>query len=296
MRPLRPMLLAASLMLGASGLAVSGGAALAAPSAPAGLERQIVWPAAGSYVLDLENVRGRIAVRSWNYNLVHVQARPRAERALAGDEAAAFSRLRIDLKEPAPGSVALSTRVEGERSSYPAVLASRMPHVAVDYVVTVPPGTLVRVRQEHGPVTLFGLSGRAEVFSRDGDVVVERFKGRAEATTERGALRFTDIDGDAVGRSFGGAQRFSGVSGDIEATSGSGAIDIQVDPRFAGEVAFHTVRGVFRSDLASFDTDMRPGETGYVGVLRGPLAGSAPVAHRFVLNSVGGDASVAVLR
>ena len=36
------------------------------------------------------------------------------------------------------------------------------------------------------------------------------------------------------------------------------------------------VSGTFHSDLATFDTEQLPGDAGWVGLLRGPLAGKKP--------------------
>jgi DUF4097 and DUF4098 domain-containing protein YvlB len=85
----------------------------------------------------------------------------------------------------------------------------------------------------------------------------------------------------------------AGVTGDLVAKTSSGSVWVTVPPRFSADVAFHTVRGDFRSDLSTFQTDMNPGEAGYVGLLRGPLAMGGAPELRYRIDTVSGTLQIA---
>jgi hypothetical protein len=301
MRPLfRPTL--AACALAAAGLALAHAPARAADAAAAGKaaaqtsERQLVLPAQGPYSVALENLAGRVTVRGWNRNALVIQSRVRPTMALSGPEAEAFKQLQVAVSQPAPAEVAIKTTLAHQTSSFPAVLRNKLPHVEVDYALTVPPGVAVTIRQESGPITAYGVAGRVEAFSRDGAIALGGVTGRAEAANERGAITLADIAGDAAGTSWSGDVSARNVSGDLQAKTESGDVRVDVGPRWTGEIAYHTIRGAFRSDLATFDSEMGPGDTGWVGVLRGPLAGKQAPASRLVIDTISGSATVAVDR
>jgi hypothetical protein len=130
-------------------------------------------------------------------------------------------------------------------------------------------------------------------FSRDGDLTLSDIGGWAEAVNERGALAFNRIAGDAVGKSFHGNLTFKDVSGDIKATTSDGNVRVDVPVKWVGEIAYHTVSGDFRSDLSTQRTTLKPGDKGYRGILRGPLAGHEGPVVRYIIDTTSGDATVA---
>lgn len=272
--------------------------AVAAPAAPAPVvvEEQVILPAEGPYAIDLENMHGRVTVRGWNKNVVYVRAEKRATHPLSGSEAAIFARVRPAVVWHQDGEAAIRTDMGEAAKTYPAVLLAKAPHVVVDYTLVVPSATALRIKQEQGPVVLYGVDGKFEIRTRDGAIDATDVAGRVEATNERGDMRFSSIKGDAVASSQSGRLIFRGVEGDIRARTHDGDVRIDVAPRFVGEVSFHTVSGLFRSDLATTGTDLQPGDKGYVGVLRGPLAGAQAPEARFRIDTVSGTATVAADR
>ena len=173
------------------------------------------------------------------------------------------------------------------------IAAQRLMHGVVDYELLIPPECALNVSQEYGPIAVVGVGGNVRAFSRDGDVSLTDVSGWAEGSNERGTLNFGQIHGDAVGKSFHGALTFRGVEGDIKAASGDGPVRIDVPTRWVGEIGYHTVSGAFRSDLVTNRTTMRPGDTGYRGILRGPLAGHERPLVRYTIDTTSGDATVA---
>jgi hypothetical protein len=256
------------------------------------LEQQVILRADGPYMVDLTNLRGRVLVRGWNKNVVYVHGVKRFTHALAGQEATYFANTKIKVTQPEAGAVKIQTVVAGS-GKLPNVAASRIPHILVDYEVFVPPDCALTIRQESGPVTVVGVSGKVDAFSRDGDLALTNVSGWAEATNERGNLKFKGIDGDAVGKSLRGTLGFQDISGDVKAATGTGRVRIDVSPRFVGEVGYQTVSGDFRSDLITFQTNMEPGDKGYRGILRGPLAGREAPPVRYTIDTESGEAIIA---
>lgn len=241
---------------------------------PVTFERQEILPADGPYLVRINNVRGRIVLKRWNKNVVWVSATVRAARPIAGSQLEYFraAAIQVDRAPEKPDETTIQTLWRGMKETYPAVVAAKAAHVEVDYLVAVPPETAVEAHQEYGPIISSGLDGRLALFTRDGDVTVAGHKGWVDAGNERGRVSVANVDGDAVGRSYHGPVSFREVKGDVRAVTSTGDVRVDVPARWVGEVSFHTVSGAFRSDLATFDTDLEPGDQGYVGVLRGPLA------------------------
>lgn len=242
--------------------------------APVTFERQAILPADGPYLVRIANVRGRIVLKRWNKNVVWVAATVSATRPIAGSQLDYFRAAALEFVHTPerPDTTVISTTWRGMKETYPAVVAAKAAHVEVDYLVAVPPETAVEARQEYGPILSSGLDGRLDLFTRDGDVTVAGHKGWVDAGNERGRVSVANVEGDAVGRSYHGPVSFREVEGDVRAVTSTGNVRVEVPARWVGEVSFHTVSGAFRSDLATFDTDLEPGDQGYVGVLRGPLA------------------------
>lgn len=299
--PLVALLAAAPVAMAAPAPSGKPAPTLPAPSAVVGVqpadvtfEQQVIMPADGPYLLSLKNVRGRVVLKRWNKNVIWAMATVRATRPLAGSGLEYFKAATMQLNRTANDAIAIDTIFRGVRESFPAVVAAKAPHVEVDYVIAVPPETAVELRQEYGPVIATGLDGRLDLFTRDGDVTVYGCKGWVDAGNERGRVRIKDVTGDAVGRSFHGYVSFEGVTGDVRAITSTGPVHVDVPPRWVGEVSCHTVSGTFRSDLATFGTDLEPGDTGYVGTLRGPLANAtAEPLLRVRIDTTSGDVAVA---
>lgn len=278
-------------------LAVSAGPAWALPaSKPASAvltEQQAILPADGPYVVKLSNMRGPVLIRGWNKNVVYVKAEKRATHPLSGTELGLYNDAKVAIDRPDPTTVAISTRFPMPDTIAPGVAASRLPHVEVAYTLAVPPGVAVQLDQQAGDVRVVGTDGRLRVFTRDGNVLIINAKGRVEAGNERGDVRVQGVDGDVAANTLHGQIYVSDVSGDLQAKTSTGNVWVTVPPRFNADVSFHTVRGDFRSDLTTFNTDMGPDEAGYVGTLRGPLAMSGAPDIRYQVDTVSGTLQIA---
>jgi DUF4097 and DUF4098 domain-containing protein YvlB len=114
-----------------------------------------------------------------------------------------------------------------------------------------------------------------------------------EVANERGDIRLTRVNGDAGAQTLHGQLYVQGVQGDLEAKTTTGDVWVTVPARFAADVSYHTVRGAFRSDLATFQTNLLAGDTGYVGVLRGPLAMNGAPELRYKVDTVSGTLQIA---
>jgi hypothetical protein len=256
------------------------------------LDQQIILPADGPYSVDLSNLRGRVVAKGWNKNVLYIHAVKRASHELAGDEKDLFAKLTAKVTQPEAGAVKIETLAPGA-GQFPSIQAQRLLHGLVDYELLIPPDCALTVQQELGPIAVVGVGGNVKATSRDGDVTLTDVSGWAEASNERGAITLGNIHGDAVGKSFQGSLHFRGVEGDIKAVSGEGQVRIDVPTRWVGEVGYHTVSGDFRSDLVTYKTTLHPGDKGYRGVLRGPLAGHEQPLVRYTIDTTSGDATVA---
>ncbi|HEY9722725.1 MAG TPA: DUF4097 family beta strand repeat-containing protein, partial [Oscillatoriaceae cyanobacterium] len=232
----------------------------------------------------------------WNVNVCYVKATRRAVHQLAPSEWRLYDSAQVTLTRPASDTVAIATRFAASPDKTPALQLDDMPDVAVDYTVMVPPACAVKITQQQGPVLIYGVDGRVTASTGDGTLTLSDITGRAEANTSLGDVHVQNVKGDVEARSEHGALRFDGVSGDIRAESTTGDVWIDVARRFAGEVDFHTLSGTFHSNLATFKTDLQPGDTGYVGVLRGPLADGKASSVRYEVDTESGSATVALAR
>jgi DUF4097 and DUF4098 domain-containing protein YvlB len=288
-RILMPALLAAFAATAAPTLALP-----ATKPAPAVIaEQQAVMPANGPYVVSIKNVRGPVLVRAWNKNVVYVKAEKRVTNPVSGTEAQLWAGVKAAIARPAPDTLTVDTVFEVPASTLAAVVASRTPHVEVAYTVMVPPRCVVGIEQEAGRVQVVGVDGVVKAFTRDGEISVANVHGRVAADNERGDVHLQNIDGDAAAGTMHGQVSVAGVSGDLVAKTTSGSVWVTVPPRYSADVAFHTVRGDFRSDLSTFQTDMTPGEAGYVGLLRGPLAMGGAPELRYRVDTVSGTLQIA---
>lgn len=286
-------ILPAALVAATVAAAPAVGAPAVKPASVVLTEQQVILPADGPYVIDVSNVRGPVVVRGWNKNVLYVKAEKRATHPLSGTEAQLFAEASVTLDRPEPGTVAVSTRFPSQDKTSPGLLQSKAPHVEVAYTIMLPPETALTLKQEAGAVTVVGASGRVKAFTRDGVITVADAAGRVEVANERGDIRLANLNGDAGAQTLHGQIYVRGVRGDLEAKTTTGDVWVTVPARFAADVSYHTVRGAFRSDLATFQTDLLAGDTGYVGVLRGPLAMNGAPELRYKVDTVSGTLQIA---
>jgi hypothetical protein len=286
-----PVGMAAATAIGVAAPAI--GAPAVKPASAVLTEQQLILPADGPYVISLANVRGPVVVRGWNKNVLYVKAEKRATHPLSGTEAQLYAEASVTLDRPEPGTVAIATRFPSQDKTSPGMLQSKAPHVEVAYTIMLPPEAALTLQQESGAVTLVGASGRLKAVTRDGAIAVANTTGRVEVANERGDIRLANLNGDASAQTLHGQIYVQGAQGDLEAKTTTGDVWVTVPARFAADVSYHTVRGLFRSDLATFQTNLLAGDTGYVGVLRGPLAMGGAPELRYKVDTVSGTLQIA---
>ncbi len=109
--------------------------------------------------------------------------------------------------------------------------------VTVNYVVTVPPATVITTVSDSGATAIQGVAGRVSVRTGSGAIDLSDLRGEAEAASSSGAITANGVAGSLTistsssafkGRSLGGDLRVRTWSGAVEATlEGAGAIDVQ---------------------------------------------------------------------
>jgi hypothetical protein len=172
---------------------------------------------------ELENVNGRISLATWSRDEVRIEA----ERAAVSEEA--LERIRIEI-DGEGDSVHVKTRFL-KREGW---LFGSSPG-KVDYEVTVPRGTRVRLKTVNGPVDVDGLSGNLEAESVNGELSLASLAGEVRATTVNGGIHATFDRVPAGGhhrfKTVNGSIEVSlpeGSGGDLEATTVNGGIDCEL--------------------------------------------------------------------
>lgn len=133
--------------------------------------------------------------------------------------------------------------------------------LSVDYVISVPPDTEVRVIDGSGDVSVSGVTDAVSVTAGSGDITLSQIQGGIHTTAGSGNLHADSIkgsaeitagSGDIVLNSVGGAVRVTTGSGDITLTSPgntvslrNGSGDIRVTGA-ASDLRVHTGSGTVR--------------------------------------------------
>ncbi|MGI4739953.1 MAG: DUF4097 family beta strand repeat-containing protein [Janthinobacterium lividum] len=138
----------------------------------------------------------------------------------------------------------------------------------IDYEVTLPAGTALRLNTISGDLDLSGLNGAVTAKTISGDVLSTNLTGPLTLRTVSGDVKLTDLGHSAV-----------------EATSVSGDVDVSWSPTQGAELSLKTVSGEVYADPAVTFSNVK--EHSYVGYeLHGSLGSGGPVV---TLHSVSGD-------
>jgi DUF4097 and DUF4098 domain-containing protein YvlB len=172
---------------------------------------------------ELENVNGRITLRTWSQDEVRIEA----ERAATSEEA--LSDIEI--------AISGEGREVRVRTRYPKQTAwfSGGNRGKVDYEITVPRGADVRLKTVNGPVDVEGLSGDLRVESVNGGLDLADLEGEVQAKTVNGGIHASF---DRVPE--GGQYRFKTVNGGIE---------VSLPDDAGGRLEATTVNGSIDCDL-----------------------------------------------
>jgi hypothetical protein len=237
-------------------------------------------------------VSGNVLIRSWNHNVVYMKAVKTAHAPLLNGEAKLFAMAQPTLGADATGTVNITTNWPTGVDRDSATLVKNTKHITVDYTLAVPPNSAIEVQEVQGTIVVSDVSGRVKATSKRGDITLYHVTGLAQATSESGNLNFWGVTGDAFGKTVSGNFSYSGVRGDIQATTNSGAVTILVTPQAIAEVLYNTVSGSFHSNLIPTHSANEPDDPGYVGELRGPLAGPETPLRRFRLDTISGNVTL----
>ncbi|MGI4824283.1 MAG: DUF4097 family beta strand repeat-containing protein [Janthinobacterium lividum] len=139
----------------------------------------------------------------------------------------------------------------------------------VDYEVTVPAGTALRINTISGDIDLSGLGGAITAKTVSGDVLLSALTGAITAKTVSGDVKLNNLSGSAV-----------------EATSVSGDVDLSWPTAKGAELSLKSITGEVYADPAVTFSNVK--EHSYVGYqLHGTFgSGSGPLVK---LESVSGD-------
>jgi DUF4097 and DUF4098 domain-containing protein YvlB len=115
-------------------------------------------------------------------------------------------------------------------------------NISIDYEITVPEETAVRVHTGSGDQNVEGLKGHIDLESGSGDLTLARLTGD---------MRFQTGSGNVRGRELSGPARAKAGSGDIEIDeTGAGDIDIRTG---SGNITVKGINGGFHAEAGSGD-------------------------------------------
>jgi Putative adhesin len=179
--------------------------------------------------VSIENVNGHITVSSWDQPRVRIHAVKRASSQEALDA------INVDIHQNG-NSLSIVTRTpRNDGSGFLDFLFGNNGNTAVEYDVTVPHMSDLKVDDTNGAITVANVTGRIELGTTNGRIEALHCGGSVNASTTNGAIRAELVQ-------VGGANKM-----DFETTNGS--ITLTVPPSFGAEVSAETTNGSIRSDL-----------------------------------------------
>ncbi len=107
-------------------------------------------------------------------------------------------------------------------------------HVDVNFIVQLPPGVKLDVRDVNGNITVVGATS---------DVLVHAINGSVSASTDAGALELETVNGNVKGD-------IKGIPTRLSAKTVNGTVDITGPADLAGELQMSAVNGGVASDFA----------------------------------------------
>lgn len=172
---------------------------------------------------ELENVNGRITLRTWSRDSVRIEA----ERAAVSEEMLADIQIAI---EGEGSTVRVQTRYPKGKGLFMGGKRGK-----VDYEITVPRSAEVRLKTVNGPVDVEGLNGDLRVESVNGGLDLADLGGEVRAKTVNGGIH---ADYDRVPDTA--RHHFETVNGGIDVTIPEGT---------GGRLEARTVNGSIDCDL-----------------------------------------------
>ncbi|HSP35117.1 MAG TPA: DUF4097 family beta strand repeat-containing protein [Thermoanaerobaculia bacterium] len=179
--------------------------------------------------VSIENVNGRINVSSWDQPRVRIHA---VKRASTQEQLDAIA---VDVRQSG-NSLSIVTRTpKSDGAGFLDFIFGNGGNTSVEYDVTVPRASDMKVEDTNGAITVADVSGKIELGTTNGRIEALRCSGSVDASTTNGAIRAELL---AVAAS----KRMQ-----FETTNGS--ISLTVPPNFGAELSADTTNGSIRSDL-----------------------------------------------
>lgn len=179
--------------------------------------------------------------------------------------------------------------------------------VVVDYIVSVPAGTNLKLDGSNGNVSVGPGCGRVTIHGNNTDVLVQSPEGRVHATIANGRIRVDNaleetlletVNGSIYANIAGGRLSASTANGNIvtqildsavtgcELTAMNGGITLMMPEECSAEVNAETSRGVVRSEIPLTDVSAEPKRR----TLRGRIGSTGRT--RLDLNSLNGNIDI----
>lgn len=183
---------------------------------------------AGSAV-SIDNVNGRIIVTSWDQPRVRIHAVRKAETREAMDK------LAVDVRQTGSSVAIKSLMPRREGSGFLDMIFGNDGNASIDYDVTVPRNSELKIENTNGGVSVADINGNIELATTNGRIEAVRCAGTMSAGTTNGSIKAELV------------QVASGKPMKFETTNGS--ITLIVPPSYAADVEAETTNGSIRTDL-----------------------------------------------
>ncbi|WP_158299620.1 DUF4097 family beta strand repeat-containing protein [Paenibacillus antri] len=197
--------------------------------ATAAAERQLTIDGQGVEEVHLAGHRGKISVR-----------RAQASEIELRYTATAVGRNEASANEKA-NAVAVEEKLEGGRLTLTPSAESGA--VSIDYVLSVPDGTRLRVESEDGSIDIRGTTGDAEVIAVRGKADVVGVVGHVSAKAAYGEAYFANIQGNVDLSNEYGSATIESVEGVVTFDSRSGDTFLsRIEGAVSGDANYGSVR------------------------------------------------------
>ena len=179
--------------------------------------------------VSIENVNGRITVTSWDQPRVRIHAVRKAETREAMDK------LGVDVRQGGDGVSIVTHSPRNNNSGFIDMLFGNDGNTSVDYDVTVPRTTDLKIENTNGGITVSDITGNTDLGTTNGRIEAFRCAGTMSISTTNGSIKAELL------------QVSGSKSMKFETTNGS--ISLTVPPSFAANIDAETTNGSIRTDL-----------------------------------------------
>lgn len=177
----------------------------------------------------VENISGKIVVKSWQKNEIKIFA-----RKTAGDKST-LDKATIDINRT--GS---NVRIITRSSKFPGMYQSA--DVSVEYELFVPDRAQLRMKSGSGRIEAWEIGGPVDAETVSGKIEIVNALQGVKCKTMNGAVFLEGITGGADLKTTSGKITADGIKGSITANTVSGAIEIK-EFSLADEIEMETIKG-----------------------------------------------------